>query len=373
MTLNRTFTGREIVQMIEEWAPQSLAYDWDNVGLQVGTLDKPIKKVMITLDVLDAVVDEAIEDKVDLIIAHHPILFKPPKQMDTTSPFGQKLQKLLSHDITVYAAHTNLDMAWGGVSDILADALQLRDLEVLIESGNESLVKLAVFVPNSHIEFVREAIGNAGAGHIGNYSHCTFQTSGQGTFKPLEGTSPYIGTKGEIEKVDEYKLETIVPKQHLNRVLDVVKQAHPYEEVAYDVFPLLLKGKAYGVGRIGNLDQQVSLKELCDSVKEKFNVPMVRATGDLNSPIQRVAILGGSGEDFIAEAKNKGADVYITGDITFHEAQDAWESGLNLIDPGHHVEKLMKQVVKEFLVKKIGSNEVEIQISTVHTEPFLYV
>src|SRR5690625_2046805 len=178
----------DVFHVIESWAPKNLAYDWDNVGLQVGSYNRPVKRVMITLDVLESVVDEAIAKKTDLIIAHHPLLFKSLKQINIDTPVGRTIYKLIENNITVYAAHTNLDIAQGGVNDMLFDQLKINPKDYLVHLKTEKLYKLMVYVPKTHAEEVRNAISNAGAGHIGKYSHCTFQTKGQGTFKPLEGT-----------------------------------------------------------------------------------------------------------------------------------------------------------------------------------------
>lgn len=358
---------------MEKWAPQHLAYEWDNVGLQVGSYSNKVKKVMVTLDVLESVVDEAIENEIDLIIAHHPLLFKPAKYINMDSVQGSIIQKLIRNDITVYASHTNLDVAKGGVSDILCEVMGINGTDVLISSGYEVMYKIVVYVPTTHLNIVREAIGESGAGHIGNYSHCTFQTEGIGTFKPLEGTDPYIGKKGELEFVPESKIETIVTEDKLSLTLDRVKSVHPYEEVAYDIFPLKNKGKETGAGRIGILPNEMTLQDLCEHVKKTLNVPMVRVTGELNQVIRKVAVLGGSGSDYVDAAREKGADVYITGDMSFHEAQDAWQMGLSLIDPGHHVEKVMKQATKDYLENKFTKNELEVSLSNSNTEPFQFV
>src|SRR5699024_6016275 len=200
-------TNADIFQWMESWAPKKLAYDWDPIGLQIGSYHKKVKKVMVTLDVLDSVADEAIEQNVDLIISHHPLLFKPLSQLDTNTPKGRIVQKLIKHDITVYSAHTNLDIASGGVNDMLCEALNIEPEDFLVSKETGKLYKLAVYVPVTHEEIVRDALGNSGAGHIGNYSHCTFQTQGIGTFKPLEGTNPFIGEKGKMEYVDEVRME----------------------------------------------------------------------------------------------------------------------------------------------------------------------
>lgn len=361
----------DVFKIIEDLAPKSLAYEWDNVGLQIGSTNKPVKKIMITLDVLERVVDEAIEKDVNLIIAHHPLLFKPLKQVNYDSPSGRILQKLIKYDITVYAAHTNLDVASGGVNDTLCSVLDLQSRRVLLDEKAKKLLKLAIYVPNTHEEQVREAISEAGAGHIGEYSHCTFKTQGQGTFKPLDGTNPFIGTKGKLEYVDEVKLETIVPEGILSAVLKEMEKAHPYEEVAYDIFPLENEGDRIGIGRIGELDRTMTLEEFCKMIKVKLEVSQLRVTGDLSKPVKTVAVLGGSGEKYIHQAKKKGADVYITGDMTFHTAQDAWQMGLAVIDPGHYMEKVMKQSVKAYLEEKL--HDVNIILSNTNTDPFQFI
>lgn len=366
----RMITHSTVFQAMESFAPLKLAYDWDNVGLQVGSVNGETKKVMITLDVLESVVDEAIEKDVNLIIAHHPFIFKPLKQIDLSTPTGRVLQKIIQHEITVYIAHTNLDIAPGGVNDMLCEKLNINNKQNLINVQTEKLYKLAVYTPTTHVETIRNALSEAGAGHIGHYSHCTFQTKGQGTFKPLEGAHPYIGLQDELTFVDEVKLETIVKDEDLSSVLSVMTKAHPYEKVAYDVFPLINKGKTYGLGRIGLLSKQMNLKKLSTSVKETFDCSHVRVIGDLKKNVQKVAVLGGSGEKYIHQAKQMGADVYITGDMTFHTAQEAEEIGLAVIDAGHYIEKVMKQATKEMLEKTFAETDLKIITSKVNTDPF---
>ncbi|MFD1363034.1 Nif3-like dinuclear metal center hexameric protein [Lentibacillus salinarum] len=363
----------DIFKAMETWAPKHLAYDWDNVGLQVGSFQKPVNKVMVTLDVLESTVDEAIQHGVDLIIAHHPLLFKPMKQVNADTAKGRAIQKLLQHDISVYAAHTNLDMAHGGVNDMLCDQLGLENRRILDVNHTEKLLKLAVFVPETHAEGVRDAMSEEGAGHIGDYSHCTFQSAGQGTFKPLDGTNPYIGSQGEVAFVDEVKIETILPDSKLSSVLEAMTAAHPYEEAAYDIYPMENSGPAFGIGRIGTLADKISLEALCENVKSAFNVPNVRVTGDLTKDVKKIAILGGSGEKYLHKAKQMGADVYITGDMTFHPAQDALEMGLSVIDPGHHVEKVMKNYTKSYLTDYFADRDVRIMVSEANTEPFQFI
>ncbi|WP_036818335.1 Nif3-like dinuclear metal center hexameric protein [Pontibacillus yanchengensis] len=368
-------TGQQIIKWFEEFSPKHLAMEKDPIGLHVGTLNKPVSKVMVTLDVLENVVDEAIDNGVELIIAHHPLLFKPLQQINPDTEKGRIVQKLMKHDISVYAAHTNLDVTKGGVNDAMCEALGLEVEDVLVETKRESLYKLAVFVPSTHENHLREALGDAGAGHIGEYSHCTFHSSGIGAFKPSENTNPYIGTQGELEKVDEVKMETIVPQSLLSKVLSAMEDAHPYEEVAYDLIPLENKGEKQGAGRVASLKNPISLKDFAEHVKTSFDVPALRVVGDLSKTIKKVAVLGGDGNKFISQAKRSGADVFITGDLYFHVAHDALGMGLNVIDPGHHVEKVMKKVVHDYLQTTFEENNIQtdVMISKANTEPFQFL
>ncbi|MCP8616887.1 Nif3-like dinuclear metal center hexameric protein [Salirhabdus salicampi] len=375
MTPKKTVTGTDVIKLFEEWSPKSVAMEGDPVGLHVGTLNKPIQKVMVTLDVLENVVDEAVKEKVDLIIAHHPLIFKPLHSVSLDNEKGRIINKLLKHDIAVYAAHTNLDIINGGVNDLLMDELGIMERDILIETESETLYKLVVFVPTTHQEQLREALGNSGAGHIGLYSHCTFQTSGQGTFKPLEGTNPFIGEAGKVEKVDEVRIETIVPKSKLAKVLVAMESAHPYEEVAYDVIPLLNEGTKRGLGRIGKLIEPMTLEQFAQHVKKSLNVPALRMVGDSTKPVKTVAVLGGDGNKFIHKAKRKGADVLITGDLYYHTAHDAMAIGLNVLDPGHHIEKVMKKGVRQFLETTCKEHGLQVEIieSKAVTEPFQFL
>ncbi|MFC0299747.1 Nif3-like dinuclear metal center hexameric protein [Virgibacillus soli] len=371
--MKKALKNGKVFQIMEDWAPKHFAYDWDSVGLQVGSFQNKARKIMVTLDVLENVVDEAIEEDVDLIIAHHPLLFKPIKQINFDQAKGRVLKKLLAHDITVYAAHTNLDITNGGVNDMLCEALDIQSIEVLKTIDTEKLFKLAVFVPEEAVTTVMQALHNSGAGHIGEYSHCTFRTKGTGTFKPLDGTTPYIGKQNELTSVSELKIETIVPLSKLQVCIEAMKLAHPYEEVAYDVYPLQLAGEPYGLGRIGKLQEKITLSNLCEKVKEYFHLDAVRVIGDVEQEVQKVAILGGSGENYIQTAKQRGADVYITGDLTFHTAQDALDLGLSVIDAGHYIEKVMKDGVKHYLTQKLKEYDVEIVTSSSVTDPFQFI
>ncbi|MFD1850257.1 Nif3-like dinuclear metal center hexameric protein [Oceanobacillus bengalensis] len=372
--MNKQLLHSDVFQLIEKWAPKKLAYEWDNVGLQVGSYNKVVKKIMITLDVLESVVDEAIREGVNLIIAHHPLLFKSLKQLNADTPQGRIISKLIQHDITVYAAHTNLDIANGGVNDILCNLLGIKDTSVLVESESKNLYKIAVYVPKTHTKIVQDVLSENGAGHIGNYSHCSFQTEGKRAFKPLEGTNPHIGTRHELAHVDEVRIETIVKEENLNDAISKMIEKHPYEEPAYDIFPLKNKGEKMGVGRIGSLASSTTLIDLCEHVKNRTEMNHVRVTGDLEKTVKKVAVLGGSGEKYIHLAKRKGADVYITGDMSFHVAQDAWAAGLAVIDAGHYIEKVMKEATKSYLDTMLKDKAtIEVVTSKMNTDPFQFI
>lgn len=375
--MGKKLNGQTLIQAFEDWAPKHLAFEDDRVrcGLQIGTLNKPVEKVMVTLDVLENVVDEAIEKKVDLIIAHHAVIFKPLKDMRTDRGQSKIAAKCIKHDIAVYVAHTNFDIAENGMNDLLAEKIGIENTEILAPTYHEQLYKIAVFVPESHAEGLRTAMGNAGAGYIGDYSHCTFNTPGIGTFTPQEGTNPYIGKQGELEKVDEIKIETITEEKELNLVISKMVKAHPYEEPAYDVYPLNQKGKAYGIGRIGEIASPLSLKDFAAKIKESFGLEGLRVVGNLDEKVQKVAVLGGDGNGFMKTAAVKGADVFITGDIYYHTAHDAILDGLNIIDAGHHIESIMKEAVREYLARFITEKkyETEIIVSEANTNPFTFM
>ncbi|HHY72986.1 MAG TPA: Nif3-like dinuclear metal center hexameric protein [Bacillus bacterium] len=367
--------GQEVIQVFETFAPKSLAMEGDKIGLQIGTLNKPIKKIMVTLDVLENVVEEAIDEQVDLIIAHHPVIYNPLKTVITDSPAGRIVAKCLKHDIAVYAAHTNLDVANGGVNDLLAEALGLENIELLVPTYEDRLKKLAVYVPEDQADELRNALGKAGAGNIGNYSHCTFNSVGTGTFLPNDGANPFIGEQGRLEHVAEIKMESIFPASIQNKVVSALLKAHPYEEPAYDIYPLDNKGQSLGLGRIGYLNKEMTLKEFAEYVKVALDVEGVRVVGDLHSKVRKVAVLGGDGNKFWSRAKFKGADVYVTGDIYYHVAHDAMMEGLNMVDPGHNVEKVMKQGVERYLQAFIAEKKYDTKIITsqIHTDPFRFL
>ncbi|TCP32362.1 dinuclear metal center YbgI/SA1388 family protein [Scopulibacillus darangshiensis] len=367
--------AQTLIQAFESWVPKTLAFENDKIGCQIGTLNKKVRKVMVTLDVLENVVDEAVEQNVDLIVAHHAVIFRPLKNVRSDQGQGRIVAKCIKHDIAVYVAHTNFDIAAGGMNDLLAKELSLQDIAILKPTYTEPLHKIAVFVPMEAAETVRQALGASGAGAIGNYSHCTFNSEGTGTFLPGEGTNPHIGAKGQLEKVNEVKIETIVPDHLLKTAIKKMVAAHPYEEVAYDIFPMENQGETYGLGRIGKLQQPITLKALALEVKRRFGLDGVRMTGNPDAVIEKVAVSGGDGNSLVPFAKYRGADVLITGDIYYHTAHDAILNDLMLIDAGHYIEKVLKKPVKDFFDKVVQENgsSTEVVISGVNTNPFTFI
>ncbi|MEW6724889.1 MAG: Nif3-like dinuclear metal center hexameric protein [Bacillota bacterium] len=327
-------TVREIVAWMEQWAPAELAEEWDNVGLQLGSAESPVGRVVVALDAGAGVVEFCRHQQVGLLITHHPLIFQPLRQVRTDRPQGRLVSALLEQGIALYVSHTNFDLAAGGLNDLLAQALGLADRAVLLPAAGESLYKLVVFVPTSHTAAVRQALGDAGAGWIGQYSHCTFAARGTGTFLPRSGANPYLGEPGRLEEVEEERLETIVPERRRVAVLEAMRAAHPYEEIAYDLIPLANRDSRAGLGRVGAVEPQ-PLASFVQRVELALGARPCCIDGDPGRTIRRVAVCAGSGGHLVERAAGLGADVLITGDIGYHQRQEASALGMALIDAGH--------------------------------------
>ncbi|MBX6353849.1 MAG: Nif3-like dinuclear metal center hexameric protein [Thermoflavifilum sp.] len=363
----------DVVAAIEAWAPIHLALEGDNPGLQLGRVDKPVRTVCLGLDPYPATVDAALKAGADLLITHHPLFFRPLRQLDTASARGAALARAVAADLAIYSAHTNLDVAEGGVNDVICARLGLQDPEVLDVTGREALYKLVVFVPEEALDTVRDAVCAAGAGHIGRYSHCTFRAAGEGTFLPEEGAQPYLGQVGRLERAREYRLETIVPAGIRHEVVDAMLAAHPYEEVAYDLYPLALSGKAHGIGRVGNLPEPVRLADFAHLVKQRFGLAGVRYAGDPQLRIERVAVLGGSGRRWVRSAIRLGAQVLVTSDMDHHSMAEAWQDGLAVIDATHAaLERPVLEAVAQRLRETFGE-AITVHIVDVPEDPFHWV
>jgi len=328
-------TGKEIIKYLEEWAPKGIAWDKDNVGLQVGDPEIKIKNVLLSLDLKEEVIESAIKENCNLIITHHPLLYYPLKNLDfSKSSRAKMIEKLIKNNITLYSAHTNLDFTKHGVSYQLAKRLLLKNIRFL-KNLSENQIKLVVFVPESHVNKVAEAIHKSGGGLIGEYSHCSFRTSGTGTFKGSNESNPTIGKKGKVEFVEEVKLEVLVDKWRLNQVLNEMKKAHPYEEVAYDIYSLKNENANYGIGAIGELSDSIDTNDFLGFVSSKLKTSTLRYTNSKKKKIKTVAVCGGSCGDLVDEAIKQNADAFVTADLKYHTFQDA-EGKILLIDAGHY-------------------------------------
>ena len=326
---------KEIIKVLEGFAPPYLAESWDNVGLMVGSASCDVQKVLCALDLNHEVIDEAIDLGANCIVTHHPFLFKPIRSINLETIQGQMIEKLIKHQISVYSMHTNYDITTGGLNDYLANQLGLKDIQILSKTYEEKLYKGVIYVPCSHLEQVRDVVIKNMTCDIGKYAGCTFSKQGEGTFIPLEGSKPYIGETGYVEKVNENELSFIGTYQEVEHIIKEAKKVHPYEEVAVDVYPLENMKKVYGIGRYGELEEALSLETFVEKVKRIFNLEHIRITDLKERTIKRVAICSGAGSEYISRAAQV-ADVYLTGDLKFHEGQMAKSLGLTIIDVGHY-------------------------------------
>lgn len=351
---------KEILQFLENLAPTSLAEDWDNVGLLVGNPESEVQGVYICLDVSLNVLQEALTQGCNVVLSHHPVIFKPLRQIRYNEPQGELLTVAIQNNLHLIAIHTNYDNAMFGVSHQLAQKLSLRNIQVLLPK-DEKLYKLVVYVPQDYEGTLRQALGDAGAGHLGNYSHCTFASLGSGTFLPLEGTQPFLGSQGQLEEVAEARVETVVPKRILNKVLQAMFAVHPYEEVAYDLIPLANETHREGLGCIGFLPEHKTLSEFACYLKERLGLKTVKVAGDLAKPVHKIAVCGGAGKVTLNRAITLDADVLVTGELGHHDAQVALQHGLCLIDAGHFATEIVAlPYLASFLQKQLGTNSVPV-------------
>jgi dinuclear metal center YbgI/SA1388 family protein len=348
---------QDVVGFLDEIFPPALAEPWDRSGLQIGPLDAPCRRVLVSLDAdLGLAADLP---GTDLVVTHHPLLFRPLDRVLPGTPLGDKLRAFLSHGTACYAVHTPYDVGQGGLGEVLSRLLGLVSPRPLSPRGR--LVKLAVFVPPSHVDGVADALFSAGAGGIGRYSRCSFRSSGVGTFRPGEGARPTVGRVGLDERVDEVRLETIVPAERLPAVVSALTKAHPYEEAAYDVYALENSSPLHGLGRVGHLPQPAPVADVVRRFGAALGEIAPQAVyGDLDRDVRRVAVCGGSGGELWADALASGADVYLTGELGYHHGLAAAEAGLTAVAFGHreterpfvsHVAKLVRERFPDLAVE----------------------
>ncbi len=360
---------KEIIKLFEEYAPGTLQEEYDNSGLNIGDPEKETTGALCTLDVNEEVVDEAKEKGLNLIISHHPLIFQGIKRLSGKNEQERAIIKAIKYDIGIYSVHTNLDNVQNGVNGVIAEKLGLKNTKILSPKKN-SLSKFVAFIPVEYTAKVKEALFAAGAGHIGNYDCCSYNLEGTGTFRGNEHSNAFVGEKYEVHHENEIRVETIVPNHLISRVIAALKQAHPYEEPAYDVYPLLNTESNIGSGLIGEFDEGLQPLDFLALLKETFHIEAIRYSGNVNQKIQRVALCGGSGSFLIKKAISSNAHAFITSDIKYHQFFDA-ESSLLLADIGHYEsEQYTKEFFYHFLSKKIP--KFAVHLSDVETNPIKY-
>ena len=344
-----SLTVKEIIAQLDTWAPPALAYDWDRNGLNIGSANTSVTHAVTALTVTRDVYDAAQAAGAQLIVAHHPLVWEPLKRLDTEDPQTRLLLDIANAGMAVYSLHTNLDVIPGGVNTMLSEALELEEVTPLFPTSSAGQVKLVTFVPESHLAAVRDAVSKAGAGVIGEYTHCSFSTPGAGTFLPSDKANPHSGTKGQVNEEPEYRFETLVTEARLSQVIQALKSAHPYEEVAYDIVKLANNDASIGGGARGCLPEKCTLGEFAAYVRAHLDLSHVRFVGDPNRTVRNVAVLGGGGGGYTGQMP-KDIDVYVTGDVKYHDALTALEHGVAVVDAGHvGTERGIAHVLAAFL------------------------
>lgn len=365
-----TTTIRDVATHLESIAPRSYQESYDNSGLITGDPEWPVRGVLVTLDCVESVVDEAIASGCNLIVAHHPIVFKGLKKLTGSNYVERVVIKAVKHDIAIYAIHTNLDNVHTGVNRKISEMLGLTDLRILAPR-RDTLIKLVTFVPTDHAEKVLAALHLAGAGHIGNYRNCSFEVEGRGTFMPNENATPYLGMASKQEFVTEKRLEVIFPASSENKIMSSLRQAHPYEEVAYYLTPLINENQNVGAGMVGNLKEAQEPLAFLEGLKITMDVKTIRHTRLLETPVKRVAVCGGSGSFLLNRAIQAGAQVFVTADFKYHEFFDA-DGRIIIADIGHYESEVhTKELLVDVLIKKFPSFAINFSKSV--TNPISYL
>lgn len=361
---------KSICELIEEVAPLSLQEKYDNAGLLVGNNQMEVIGVLICIDVTEKVLQEAIEKNCNLIVSHHPLIFSGLKKIIGQNEVQRCVISAIKNNIAIYAAHTNLDNVLGGVNGKIATKIGLKNIRIL-QPKEDGLLKLSNYVPRLHLYAVRNALFNAGAGHIGNYNNCSFSVQGHGTFKANDNAHPFVGQIDELHTEPEMKIEVILPKSIKDKVIEALLQSHPYEEPAYDIIPLENTWNEVGAGIIGELEESEETFSFLERIKQVFNVPAIRHTEIVSQHIKRVALCGGSGSFLLKEAIYKEADIFISGDFKYHEFFEA-DKNILIADIGHfESEQFTKDIFYEIITKKIPT--FAVQISETKTNPINYL
>jgi dinuclear metal center YbgI/SA1388 family protein len=367
---------REVVNILEGIAPLELAEEWDNVGLLAGDLSQTVRKVMLTIDLTKEVLTEAQKEKVDLLLAYHPPIWEPLKRIVARQGTSPLLYEAIRSGMAVYALHTALDAARGGVNDVLAEIVGIAEAESLVKPTVQTgkMCKLVVFLPESDLEKVSEAIFTAGAGTIGEnarYTKCSFRCGGVGTFQGSEESTPTVGEAGRFEQAPELRLETVAPVEKIGAIVKAMLKAHSYEEVAYDVIPLLDAQSDIGLGRCGDLPKPVTVAELIERIKKKLKVKTVGLIGPQRGKIKRAAVCAGSCGSILRNVIRAGCDFYLTGELKHHHALELQEAGVTTVCVSHSVSE---RIILPRVAKRLKSecHGVEVLISRKDRDPFTW-
>ncbi len=363
---------KEIVKILDDWAPPGAAWEKDNVGLQVGSLEKEVRKIFLCLELTENTLNEAISKNCNLIITHHPLIFQPVKKLNFDSNHQSRvIAGLIKNDITLLSYHTNLDFSKDGVSFELAKRLSLINIKFLKHS-DANQYKLVVFVLKESAKVVADAIFNAGGGILGEYAGCSFNSPGVGTFIGSERSNPVIGGKLNSEKVEEVRLEVLVHEWKLRDVITALRKAHPYEEPAFDIYPLKNENPNHGFGAIGTMNPALAPEKFLEFVKDTLQAGGLRYTLGRKKIIEKVAVCGGAGSDLLQEAIHQKADAFITADVKYHAFEDA-EKQIMLIDAGHYeTEVPVLDAVKEKLAAVVSAQDIQIVIAEQTTNPIQF-
>ncbi len=361
---------KEVTQILEELAPLSYAEDFDNVGLLVGDQNNEVTGILVTLDTLENVIDEAIITKCNLVVSFHPIIFKGLKKITGKTYVERVVLKAIQNNIAIYSMHTALDNSQHGVNAKICEVLGIENPKILIPQ-KKTIKKLTTYVPKKDVDKVKAALFEAGAGSIGNYDHCSFINEGTGSFRAGVSANPSIGEIGEIHFEDETQIHITYQKSQEQKVLNALFKNHPYEEVAYEVYSLENTNQHIGMGMIGSLKKSVDELTFLNHVKQTMHAEGIRHSKLIEKPVQKVAVLGGSGAFAIAAAKAAGADVFITADVKYHQFYEA-EDQMVIADIGHfETEQFTKNLLVDYLTKKIPN--FAIRLAESKTNPIKYL
>ncbi len=361
---------KDIINVLEDFAPLAYQESYDNAGLIIGNKNSETNGALLCIDVTEEIIDEAIKKDANLIVSHHPIVFSGLKKITGKNYIERIIIKAIKHDIAIYASHTNIDSVIGGVNSKICEKIGLKNCKILSPISN-GLQKLVTFVPEDHADKVRTALFNAGAGNIGEYDSCSFNTKGEGSFRASDNANPFVGEIGKLHTEPEIRIETIFPKSIKSKIINSLLSNHPYEEVAYDIYPLENKYNKIGIGMIGELEISEDELPFLNRIKDIFNAKSIRYTNFLNKKIKKVAVCGGSGSYLLNNAITSNADIFITGDYKYHQFFDA-EGKIIIADIGHYEsEQFTKEIFYEILTKNLP--KFAIYLSEINSNPINYL